>query len=201
MKIKKIYKKINTKFKDFDLEKLRMPFTLMLFIFLMIMVLFIQDYQGGIKKEKEFNSASLKKKIALEKKIKNLTKGHPMEKMANYISSRDKITAAYLVAIAKKESNWGEHVPVLNGEDCYNYWGYRGIRDRMGSGGHTCFDSPKDAVATVSKRLAYLIQENGLDTPKELAVWKCGRACRSQNQNEVNKWIDDVALYYKKVVD
>jgi hypothetical protein len=201
MKIKKIVKKISQRFHKFNPERLKKPLFLMLLIFLMIMVLFIQDFGNRAKKETGFNSAYLENKVALENKIRGMTKGHPMEDMTYYISNKDKMTAAFLVAIAKKESDWGEHVPVLDGKDCFNYWGYRGIRDRMGSGGHTCFDSPKDAVDTVSKRLSYLIKENGIDTPKELVVWKCGRNCRSQNQEEVKKWIEDVALYYEKVVD
>jgi hypothetical protein len=201
MKIKKISKKIQNVINDSDMERLKRPLVLMTLIFLMIIVLFFQASARDMKKEIGFNSSYEINKIDFEKKIKNLIKGHPMENMAYYISRKDKITASFLVAIAKKESNWGEHVPVLDGEDCYNYWGYRGIRDRMGSGGHTCFDSPKDAVDTVSKRLSYLIKEDGIDTPEEMVIWKCGRNCLSQNRSDVNKWIDDVDFYYNKLID
>ncbi len=78
-----------------------------------------------------------------EKEIQKIVAGSPMEKMVPLIARQDRRVAAFLVGIAKKESNFGRRVPVLNGQDCFNYWGYRGIRPRMGTGDHTCFDSPK----------------------------------------------------------
>jgi hypothetical protein len=48
--------------------------------------------------------------------------------MAPYISEQNQDTAAFIVGIAKKESNWGKRVPKREGKDCYNYWGYRGKR-------------------------------------------------------------------------
>jgi hypothetical protein len=134
-----------------------------------------------------------------EKEIREMVKGHPIEKMIPYIMEKDRIVAAFLVGIARKESNWGKRVPVLNGEDCYNYWGYRGIRKRMGTGGHTCFDSRKDAVDTVAKRLKYLIEDKKLNTPAKMSIWKCGSACNKDGQ--VNKWISDVDIYFKKLND
>ena len=130
---------------------------------------------------------------ALEKEIYGVVKGHPIEKMVPYIAQQDRTVAAFIVAIARKESGWGEHYPVLNGEDCYNYWGYRGQRDKMGTGGHTCFDSPQDAVATVAKRIKTLAEENGRDTPAKMVVWKCGGSCAATGgQAAANKWISDV---------
>ncbi|MCX6763282.1 MAG: hypothetical protein NTZ97_00900, partial [Candidatus Moranbacteria bacterium] len=102
-------------------------------------------------------NAENQKREEFEKEIRDLVKGSPIEQMVPEIAKQDRIIAALLVAIARKESSWGVHVPVLDGKDCYNYWGYRGIRDRMGTGGHTCFDSPKDAVDTVAKRLEFLV--------------------------------------------
>ena len=130
---------------------------------------------------------------ALEKEIYGVVKGHPIEKMVPYIAKQDRTVAAFIVAIARKESGWGEHYPVLNGEDCYNYWGYRGQRDKMGTGGHTCFDSPQDAVDTVAKRIKTLAEENGRDTPAKMVVWKCGGSCAATGgQAAANKWISDV---------
>jgi hypothetical protein len=120
-----------------------------------------------------------------------------MEKMTPYIAEKDRKVAAFLVAIAKKESNWGKRVPVLNGQDCFNYWGYRGIRDRMGTGGHTCFDSPEDAVDTVAGRLKELVEAD-IDTPEEMVIWKCGSSCAGHSDYSVKKWISDVEMYFSE---
>ncbi len=136
---------------------------------------------------------------AMKKEIEKMVKGYPIEKMVPEIAKKDKIVAALLVAIAMKESTWGKHVPVLNGKDCYNYWGYRGIRDKMGTGGHTCFDSPEDAVNTVAKRIEFLVSNEKLNTPAKMVVWKCGYDCSWDNKKAVKKWISDVDLYFRKL--
>ncbi len=137
----------------------------------------------------------------LEESIKKMVAGTPMEKMAPYIAKKDKIVAAFLVGISKKESNYGRRVPVLNGEDCFNYWGYRGIRKRMGSGGHTCFDSPEDAIETVGGRIERLV-ESGVDTPEEMVLWKCGSDCNATGGwPAARKWIQDVNMYYTKMLN
>lgn len=149
----------------------------------------IENEDGGEKiKKKDF-----------EKEIMNMVSGYPIEEMVPEIVKQDRVVAAFLIAIAKKESNWGKRVPVLNGENCYNYWGYRGIRDRMGTGGHTCFDSPKDAVETVGKRIEYLVSETKRNTPDKMVVWKCGYDCSWDNKTSVRKWISDVDLYFRKL--
>lgn len=137
-------------------------------------------------------------KIEMEKQLNEMLDGYPMKQMIPYILEKDPEVAAFLVSIAKKESNWGKRVPVLNGQDCFNYWGYRGIRDRMGSGGHTCFDSPKDAVDTVGERLEELIVM-GIDTPSDMVVWKCGSSCDTHSSSSVAKWISDVKLFFQKL--
>jgi hypothetical protein len=139
------------------------------------------------------------KRQYLEKEIMEMVKGHPIEKMVSEIAKKDRKIAALIVAIARKESNWGKRVPVLNGQDCYNYWGYRGIRDRMGTGGHTCFDSPKDAVDTVAKRIEFLVSNEKLNTPAKMVVWKCGYDCSWDNPTAVKKWVNDVDYYFKKL--
>lgn len=132
--------------------------------------------------------------------VRNLVKGHPIEEMLPYIFEKDRVTAAFLIGIAKKESNWGKRRPVLDGQDCFNYWGYRGQRRLMGSGGHTCFNSRKDAVDTVAKRLETLINSERLNTPAKLIVWKCGFSCEGHGRESVEKWISDVDAYYSEMM-
>lgn len=135
-----------------------------------------------------------------EREIKEMVAGYPIEKMLPYIMEKDHIVAAFMISIAKKESNWGKRVPVLDGQDCYNYWGYRGQRKLMGTGGHTCFNSRKDAVDTVAKRIEWLVQNKKLNTPEKMVIWKCGSNCDvTGGQAAAKKWIDDVNLYFKKL--
>lgn len=183
------------------MERLVRPLLLLFLITVSSVVLSVQftnqeinNLKVGIPKEEKINEKLLGK-------IGEMVKGYPMEKMVTQIARKDEILAAYLVGIAKKESNWGRRVPVLEGEDCYNYWGYRGVRERMGSAGHTCFESPTDAVETVSKRLSYFIQEKGLENPEDLIVWKCGSNCDGHSQESVEKWITDVGYYYEQVLE
>lgn len=147
------------------------------------------EYFGQVTKEK------------YEASIRDMVKGYPIEAMLPYIFSQDRLTAAFLIGIAKKESNWGKRIPVLDGQDCFNYWGYRGIRRMMGSGGHTCFNSRKDAVETVATRLNKLIHSEKLDTPEKMIVWKCGFSCQGHSRESVKKWISDVDMYFSRLND
>lgn len=131
-----------------------------------------------------------------EENIREMVKGYPIEEMLPYIFEQDRITASFLIGIGKKESNWGKRVPVLDEQDCFNYWGYRGIRRMMGSGGHTCFNSRKDAVETVAKRIKTLVQSEKLNTPEKMIVWKCGFSCQGHSRESVKKWISDVDMYF-----
>lgn len=136
----------------------------------------------------------------MENQMREMVKGYPIEKMVPYIAKKDKVIAAFLISIARQESSWGVHVPVLDGEDCYNYWGYRGKRARMGTGGHTCFDSPQDAIDTVSKRLEFLVSNEKVNTPtKMVTVWKCGYDCSWDKKENVQRWISSVDTYFKKL--
>lgn len=140
------------------------------------------------------------KKNALEAKIREMVAGYPIEDMVPYIMENDQIIAAFLVGIAKKESAWGKRVPLMKSHDCFNYWGYRGKRRFMGTGGHTCFNSPKDAVDTVSRRLEKLVYMEKVDTPAEMmVVWKCGYDCSTHNKADTKKWISDVNLYFHEL--
>lgn len=141
------------------------------------------------------------RKENLEKKIKKLVKGTPIEVMAPYIAERDRKTAAYLVGIARKESNWGKRKPVLNGEDCFNYWGYRGKSETVGSGGHTCFGSPEEAVNVVARRIDQIIKRNDVESAENMIVWKCGYSCAAHSPESVSKWIRDVDLYAEKILN
>lgn len=141
------------------------------------------------------------KKEEYEAEVKSMVKGYPIEDMLPYITKKDRIVAAFIIGIAKKESNWGKRIPTLNGRDCYNYWGYRGIRRLMGTGGHTCFNSRQDAVDTVAKRIEFLVSNNKLNTPAKMVIWKCGSACNKDNQAAVRKWISDVDIYFQKLND
>ncbi|MDD5397001.1 MAG: hypothetical protein PHW24_02995 [Candidatus Moranbacteria bacterium] len=142
------------------------------------------------------------KPTALASQIKTMVQGYPIEQMTPYIVKQDPKTAMFLVAIAKKESAWGKRHPVLNGEDCYNYWGFRLKSEKMGSGGHTCFDSPEQAVNTIAQRIDELVKEEKIDTPKEMVVWKCGYGCqdRKKDASEI-KWIKDVDYYYNELLN
>jgi hypothetical protein len=133
----------------------------------------------------------------LEDKVRRMTSGYPIEEMAEYIAMEDEQVAAFLVSIAKKESNWGKRSPKLDGENCYNYWGFRQKRERMGTGGHTCFDNPREAVKVVSGRIEDLISK-GAGSPANMIVWKCGYSCDTHSEESVSKWIDDVSYYYEK---
>ncbi|MBP7811516.1 MAG: hypothetical protein KA054_01585 [Candidatus Moranbacteria bacterium] len=134
-------------------------------------------------------------------KITDMVKGHPIEGMLPYIFEKDRTVAAFLVGIAKKESNWGKRIPVLDGQDCFNYWGYRGVRRLMGTGGHTCFNSRKDAVDTVAKRIEKLVYSQKLNTPEKMILWKCGFSCEGHSRESVKKWISDVSMYFNQLDD
>ena len=143
---------------------------------------------------------ALNRHIVLEHTVRTVVDGYPIELMAPSIAARDQITAAFLVGIAKKESNWGRRVPRdESGADCYNYWGWRGEGSRGIAMGHGCFASPEEAIGIVGGRLDTLIQQYQRDTPAEMIVWKCGTSCAGHSPESVQKWISDVGLYFDKI--
>lgn len=154
-------------------------------------------------KEPESFCTSFQKKRTMtvnsekEGKILELVAGYPIEEMLPYIASRDEKVAYYLVAIAKKESDWGKHSPSKYGGTCYNYWGYRGKHNQTDSG-YSCFDSPEQAIQQVGDRIEALLDKS-IDTPEEMVVWKCGSTCSGHDPQGVLKWISDVKLYYGKL--
>jgi len=150
------------------------------------------------KSENKKTKKELKNKDnPLEKAILSLVSGHPIEMMALAISQQEKTVASFLVAIAMKESSWGEHAPSKNGKDCYNYWGYKGGINPT-EGGYSCFETPEQAVEVVGGRLKNLV-DKGINTPEKLLVWKCGSSCASHNQKDVRKWVTDVTMYNEKM--
>jgi len=143
---------------------------------------------------------SMKRQSPFEKKATELVEGYPIAQMTPYILSKDPKVAAFMIAIAKKESAWGQRHPVLAGKDCYNYWGFRLKTETMGSGGHTCFETPKEAVDVVASRIDELVNQENLDSPKDMIVWKCGYGCQDAVKTaDEKKWINDVNMYYSKL--
>jgi flagellum-specific peptidoglycan hydrolase FlgJ len=129
-----------------------------------------------------------------ERAYQSLVSGHPIEAMVSFIAECDQETASFLIAIAKKESNWGIHSPKKDGRDCYNYWGYKGSYNQTKSG-YSCFDSPEQAIEVVGGRIKKLIGQK-IDTPGKMVVWKCGSSCAGHGSGDVQKWISDVSKYY-----
>jgi hypothetical protein len=135
----------------------------------------------------------------LEQEVRSMTGGYPINSMLTQIFAKDEITAAYLIGIAKKESNWGKVAPSKDGKDCYNYWGFKGKGTRGVAAGHTCFGSPDEAVDAVASRISSLVYDYNRTTPRELVVWKCGYSCKGHSNESVEKWIRDVAFYKNKL--
>ncbi|MFA6973323.1 MAG: hypothetical protein WC238_01105 [Parcubacteria group bacterium] len=136
-------------------------------------------------------------KADLEREIMEMVKGHPIEEMVPQIAKQERVVAAFLIGIARQESAWGVRVPVYQGKDCYNYWGWRG-KNAVGTGGHTCFASKEEAVATVAKRIKFLVSNQKLNTPEKMIVWKCGD-CSWDSQVNMQRWINSVGIYFKKL--
>lgn len=140
-------------------------------------------------------------KTALERDIESLVKGYPIEDMSGEIAKHDRLVAAFVIAIAKKESNWGKRVPrSLDGADCFNYWGFKGAGSRGVAMGHGCFGSPEEAVEKVGNRIAELVRLRSTSEPKNFTIWKCGSSCATHSDESVRKWVSDVDHYYRVLV-
>ncbi|MDZ7611387.1 MAG: hypothetical protein U5L10_01365 [Candidatus Moranbacteria bacterium] len=157
------------------------------------------NYTGARVSVMEGLDTANQDKIELEENIREMVEGYPIEKMVPYIIEKDKMVAAFVVSIAKKESNWGKRVPVLNGEDCFNYWGYRGGGERVAPGGYTCFDTRQEAVEAIAGRISELVNKYELKSPEDMIIWKCGSTCAGHSSYGVRKWISDVAYYFGKL--
>jgi hypothetical protein len=152
-----------------------------------------KSVDSAVKKEESSEDHDVQSKT-FEELAYEMTEGYPIQKMLPYILEQDPEVAKYFIAISKQESGMGVHVPLLNGQDCYNYQGYRAKRKLMGTGQHTCFNSRKDAVETISKRLHTLIYDNKQDTARKLVgTWKCGsKDCAGHSKESVDRWVNTV---------
>ncbi len=150
----------------------------------------------------QINSHIAKIESPFDRKVTQLVEGYPIAEMTPYILSKDPRVAAFMIAIAKKESAWGKRHPVLDGRNCYNYWGFRLKTSSMGSGGHTCFDTPEQAVDMVASRIDEMVNEENMNSPTDMIIWKCGYGCQDSIKTvSEKKWISDVDMYYSKLKD
>lgn len=183
-------------------NKINQPSLTKLWLFLLVVTALLYDLLI-LNASKNFTDKSMmtisyvQKSNPMREKIYGLVKGYPIEKMTPFISKKDPRTAAYLVSVAKKESNWGKRSPKKDGKECFNYWGYRGPENPTRSG-YSCFSSPREAVRVVGGRFDDLIAQN-IDEPDEMIIWKCGLDCSSHSPASVKKWIKDVDYYYRKL--
>ena len=138
------------------------------------------------------------KHLDFTKEILPYLKGKPMENMAPYIAKQPRIVAAFIVGIAMKESKFGVYAPHdAGGNDCHNYWGYRGPENTTASG-YSCFSSPEDAIRVVGKKINKLVA-GGISNPAEMVSWKCGSSCAGHGAENVRKWIADVGVNFYKL--
>jgi len=188
-KVKKSVRKKKTE-KSFLVEKLAFSF------FLILSLAFGFSTWNAGKEIGKIEFKETPKINPMEIRIRQMAAEYPLKEMAPYIANQKEEVAKYLVAIAKKESAWGKFSPQKDGKTCYNYWGYRGTYNQTASG-YSCFDSPRQAVKVVGERIGELLAQ-GLQTPQEMIVWKCGRTCAGHGSS-AQKWIDDVGFYYEKL--
>lgn len=139
-------------------------------------------------------------KKAFEAELRAIVKGYPIEVMVPVIAEYDRDIAGLIVGIAKKESNWGKRVPrTSGGDDCFNYWGYKGAGARGVAMGHGCFGESAEAVHAIGGRLQELTRLRQTSEPANLTIWKCGSSCASHSPESVRKWISDVDLYFRAI--
>lgn len=132
--------------------------------------------------------------------LQAIVRGFPIETMVQTIAEYDRDIAGLIVGIGKKESNWGKRTPKLSGEECFNFWGYRGSGDRgLTADGYGCWTVPERAVRAIGDRLTNLRDLRASADPARMVVWKCGRSCASHSPESVAKWIADVNLYYREI--
>lgn len=136
----------------------------------------------------------------LSQEIKTLTENFPIQVMAESIARYDRAIAGLIVGIGKKESNWGKRTPKQNGEECFNFWGYRGAGTKgFTPDGYGCWHTPEEAVKTIGDRLVKLREIRLSSEPARMIVWKCGNTCAGHSDESVRKWIADVDFYYREI--
>lgn len=137
---------------------------------------------------------------AFEAELRSIVAGYPIEVMVPVIAGYDREIAGLIIGIGKKESNWGKRAPRTDaGEDCFNYWGYKGAGARGMAMGHGCFGEPAEAVRAIADRLQELVALRKTSDPQYLTIWKCGSSCATHSVESVRKWVTDVDLYYQKI--
>ncbi len=135
-----------------------------------------------------------------EAELRTMVTGYPIEAMVPTIAEYDREIAGLIIGIGKKESNWGKRVPHTDtGEDCFNYWGYKGAGARGVAMGHGCFGEPAEAVRAIGNRLQELVALRKTSEPANMTIWKCGSSCATHSPESVRKWIADVDLYYREI--
>jgi hypothetical protein len=134
----------------------------------------------------------------LREKLYEIVGDAPIREMVPFISQRDEVVAAFLVGIAKKESSLGIHSPRKDGENCYNYWGYKGSAGRGTGMGYACFASAEEAVKIVGDRIEVLVNKDRNTPARMVNTWKCGTSC--VGDPGAPSWIATVALYFDKIV-
>jgi hypothetical protein len=133
--------------------------------------------------------------------LRDYVKGYPIEKMVSAIKDYDQNTAALIIGIAKKESDWGKHAPSKNGADCHNYWGYKGIGSLGVSMGYGCFATPEEGVRAIGDKIKEITEKKNIQRPAEMISWKCGSSCASHSPESVQKWISDVNKCYYYILN
>lgn len=146
-----------------------------------------------------FREAEKPVKKEIEQQLYQLVGEAPIKEMVPAILKLDDKVGAFVVGIAKKESDWGKRAPSKEGKTCYNYWGYKGAGSRGTSMGYACFENSEEAVETIGKRIETLVSKN-INEPRKFVVWKCGSSCAGHDPGAVEKWISDVNLYFGKVM-
>lgn len=146
------------------------------------------------------SAAPAGERALFEAELRAIVTGYPIEAMVPAIAEYDREIAGLIIGIGKKESNWGRRVPRTNaGDDCFNYWGYKGAGARGVAMGHGCFGEPTEAVHVIGGRLQELVALRKTSEPANMTIWKCGSSCATHSPESVRKWVADVALYYREI--
>ena len=133
-----------------------------------------------------------------EKNLLSIVGDTPIAEMVPFIAKRDSKVAAFLVGIAKKESSFGLASPSKDGNDCHNYWGYKGLGSKGEVQGYSCFASAQEAIETVGDRIETLVGNDRNTPAKMVDTWKCGRSC--VGDPGATSWVATVALYFDEIV-
>ncbi len=134
----------------------------------------------------------------LEENLLSIVGDTPIREMVPFIAKRDSKVAAFLIGIAKKESSFGLASPSKNGDDCHNYWGYKGTGSRGAVSGYSCFASAQEAIEIVGNRIEVLVGNDRNTPAKMVDTWKCGRSCAGDPG--APGWVSTVATYFDRIV-